>query len=323
MVFKRGKLVSESLWQYVLVSPCRNEEGYLEHTLKSVCAQTKLPAQWIIVDDGSTDRTPDILLDYAGRFPWINVVGREDRGGRSVGPGVVDAFYAGWDSKTCTECAYLCKLDMDLILPPHYFEKLMQAMHDNPRLGAVSGKVCYSDPSSGRKLYEVLSDEICTGAAKFYRLECFEEIGGFVREVMWDGIDCHRCRMLGWTACSVNDPDLELMHLRPMGSSQRGILAGRYRHGFGQYFMGTSLGYITASALFRIASRPALLGSLAMWWGFVSSMIRRLPKYDNPEFRRFLRRYQRLVLLKGKRRAVEIIDAETASAWAARHGGGH
>ena len=79
---------------------------------------------------------------------------------------------------------------------------------------------------------------------KFYRVSCFEAIGGFVREVMWDGIDCHQCRMKGWAACSWDDPELRFVHLRPMGSSQDSIFTGRMRHGYGQYFMGTGFLFI-------------------------------------------------------------------------------
>ena len=84
-------------------------------------------------------------------------------------------------------------------------------------------------------------DENAIGASKFYRRECFEEINGFIRQVMWDGIDGHRCRQLGWIAISWDDPELRFTHLRPMGSSQKNIVTGRIRHGFGQYFMGTGI----------------------------------------------------------------------------------
>ena len=122
---------------------------------------------------------------------------------------------------------------------------------------------------------------------------------------MWDGIDCHLCRMHGWTACSWDDPDLRFVHLRPMGSSQVGIYTGRMRHGFGQYFMGTSFLFILASAISRLNEKPYVLGSLAVVWGWLSSAIKGKPRFEHPVFRKFLRRYQMLALLVGKRRAVE------------------
>ena len=145
-------------------------------------------------------------------------------------------------------------------------------------------------------------------------------IGGFVREVMWDGIDCHRCRMLGWIACSWDDPELRFTHLRPMGSSHKSILTGRMRHGYGQYFMGSSLLYMTASALFRMSRPPLLIGGAAMWWGFVRSMLQRRPRYDDAEFRRFLRRYQMNCLLRGKAAATRRLVDRHESHWQRRNG---
>lgn len=117
---------------YVLISPCRDEAAYMRRTLDSVIAQSVRPARWIIVDDGSTDATPDILAEYAARHDWIEVVGKPDRGARAVGPGVIEAFYAGFDRIDPDAYAYLCKLDLDLDLPQGYFEGLMQRMEATP-----------------------------------------------------------------------------------------------------------------------------------------------------------------------------------------------
>ena len=104
-----------------------------------------------------------------------------------------------------------------------------------------------------------------------------------------------------------DEPELRFIHLRPMGSSDKGILTGRLRHGFGQYFMGTSLLYMTASAVFRLRQPPVVIGGLASWWGYVRSLLQRRPRYVDPEFRRYLREYHWLCLTRGKRRAVEDI----------------
>jgi len=132
---------------------------------------------------------------------------------------------------------------------------------------------------------------------------------------MWDGIDCHRCRMRGWTSRSWDDPELQFIHLRPMGSSDTNILKGRRRHGFGQYFMGTGFSYITASAIFRLPRRPWIIGAMAMWWGFAWSFLTRKPRYDDLDFRRFLRRYQWSCLLRGKQRATDLLDQQQGSVW--------
>ncbi|NGP53692.1 glycosyltransferase family A protein [Thioalkalivibrio sp. XN8] len=297
--------------RYVLVSPCRNEARYMRRTLDSVIAQSEQPARWVIVDDGSTDETPAILREYAEAHPWIEVVTREDRGHRAVGPGVIDAFYAGYRTFDPEDFDYLCKLDLDLELPPRYFELLMRRMEADPRIATCSGKAYIE--RDGELVFERHGDDTSLGMTKFYRVSCFEAIGGFVREVMWDGIDCHMCRMRGWVACSWDEPELRFVHLRPMGSSQQGILTGRMRHGYGQYFMGTGLLYMMASAAFRLNERPYVIGSMAVLWGWIRSALRRLPRYENPEFRKFLREYHWHVLTRGKRRAVAQLAVSPGS----------
>ena len=291
--------------RYVLISPCRNEADVMRQTLDTVIAQTIRPAKWVIVDDGSTDATPQILAECAARHDWIQVVRRQDRGRRAVGPGVIEAFYAGYETIDPDDYDYLCKLDLDLRLPPGYFEGLMQRMEANPRIATCSGKA-YIEKNGGLEC-ERHGDETSIGASKFYRVDRFKELGGFVRQVMWDGIDCHRCRMRGWIACSWDDPDIRFVHLRPMGSTQQSIYAGRMRHGYGQYFMGTGFLWMLATALFRIPEKPYVIGGLFILWGWLKSRIKRLPRYEEPGFREFLRRYQWRALLVGKKRAIDEI----------------
>ena len=296
--------------KYVLITPCRDEAKYARRCIESVLAQSVLPSLWVVVDDGSSDETPAILAEYAANHPWIRVVRREDRGKRAVGPGVVDAFYAGMETIRMQDFDFLCKFDLDLDLPKKYFEILMRRMGENPRLGTCSGKPYFEE--GGRLVSEKCGDEMSVGMTKFYRVTCFLEIGGFVREVMWDGIDCHRCRMLGWVACSWDDSDLRFVHLRPMGSSQKSILTGRMRHGFGQYFMGTDLFYMTVSSTYRLAHPPYVIGGLAMWWGYVKSALAGKPRYPDLAFRKYLNAYQHRCLRVGKARATEEVDAQAA-----------
>jgi glycosyltransferase involved in cell wall biosynthesis len=305
--------------RYLVVSPCRDEAKHMRRTLESVAAQSVPPAAWVVVDDGSTDETPRILEEYALRLPFLRVVRIADRGRRAVGPGVVEAFYRGLAAVELEDFDYVCKLDMDLDLPLRYFEHLLRRMEEEPRLGCTSGKAWFQHPRTGALVREAIGDEVSVGASKFYRVACFREIGGFVREVMWDGIDCHRARMLGWMVESVDRDELRFLHLRPMGSSERGIWAGRVRDGFGQWFMGTSPLFMLVRAVYRLPRHPVLTGSVAMLWGYLSSAARRAPRYEDPAFRRFLRRYQRLSLLVGRAAAARKVTEERAPAWRATH----
>ncbi len=302
---------------YVIISPCRNEAQYMRRTLDSVIRQTLRPRKWVIVDDGSSDDTPNILREYRQRHDWITVVTRPDRGRRKVGPGVIEAFYAGLETIDLDEYEYLCKLDLDLDLPPRYFETLVERMRANPRIGTCSGKPY--ELRNNRHVSDDYGDEMSVGASKFYRIDCFREIGGFVRQVMWDAIDCHKCRQLGWIACSWDAPELRFEHLRPEGSSERNILTGRKRHGFGQYYMGTAFPFMLASSLYRMAFPPYFLGGLYMLLGYLQSGLLRKPRHPDPQLRRFIRRYQYHALLKGKRRTIAEIDQRQAAVWARRH----
>lgn len=298
---------------YLLISPCRNEAEFMIKTLESVINQSLLPAKWIIVDDGSTDATPEILRSYSDRYDFIDVITRDNRGHRSVGPGVIEAFYAGLAAVDPHDYQYLCKLDLDLDLPATYFETLIDKMKANPRIGTCSGKPY--NQCDGGLVSEKRGDEMSVGMTKFYRVSCFQQIGGFVSEVMWDAIDCHRCRQLGWIACSWDDPELRFVHLRVMGSSQDNVYTGRMRHGYGQYFMGTGMVYMFATSVYRMVHPPYFFGGLAMFWGYLSSAIKRPSKYHDKKLRTFINSYQWRCLFAGKRRATELLNQQQTSVW--------
>ena len=298
---------------YVLISPCRDESEYMTRTIESVVSQTVMPSLWIIVDDGSTDASPEILARYAAQYSFIKVITRKDRGYRNVGPGVVDAFYCGYDHIEPSLYQYLCKLDLDLELPEKYFETLIQHMESDPRLGTCSGKPY--NLINGKYVSERRGDEMSAGMTKFYRTRCFQQIGGFVREVMWDAIDCHKCRQLGWKARSWDHHDLNFLHLRVMGSSQQGVMTGRMRHGFGQYFMGTGIVYMFATCLFRAVEYPFLVGGAAMFWGYLRSMFQGKDTFSDKELVKQIREYQWRALFFGKRKSTTYMEQKNLTNW--------
>jgi glycosyltransferase involved in cell wall biosynthesis len=305
---------------YCLISPARNEAQYIRKTLDSVLAQTVLPKRWVIIDDGSTDETPQILADYAAKHDLIEVHTRANRGRRALGGGVVEVFNSGLELLADDPSEFVCKLDVDLVLPPRYFERLLEEMAADERLGSVSGKPYFWVGAEGcsELKSERIADDVSVGASKFYRRAFLDDIGGLVKGLIWDGVDCYRGRMLGWRSKSIDDPELRFIHLRPMGSSDRGILYGRMRLGEGYWFIGAAPSFVLASAAYRLTHKPALVGSLATLWGYLRAWIKRAPRYDDLEFRRFLRRYHRAVLLRGKSRTVEMFDRQTGDIWATR-----
>lgn len=289
---------------YLVVTPCRDEEETIETTIQSMAAQTVRPACWIIVDDGSTDNTSLIIAKAQQEYSFIKVIQREDRGERKVGPGVIEAFYAGYDSVDVSDFAFVCKMDADLELPPRYFERLMEEMDKDERLGGVSGKMFLRD-DAGVLHHERRGDDHAAGPTKFYRRTCFEEIGGFVRMVGWDGIDGHMCRLNGWIARSIMDDELKVEHLRQMGSSENGVLHGRIRGGQGKWRLGSSPWYLLATAGYRAFDKPYIIGACAMVYGYFNAMFTGVERYDNPAYLKHLRRYEWNAILKGKNKTTD------------------
>jgi glycosyltransferase involved in cell wall biosynthesis len=288
--------------RYALITPCRDEAAYLQTTIDTVAAQTVLPAKWVIVDDGSTDATPQILAAAAQQHPYIHVIRRQDRGQRAVGPGVIEAFYDGLNAIDLEDYDYVCKFDGDLEMPPRYFERVMEHFEADAWLGTLSGKlyVRYGD----REVEERCGDENSVGPAKFYRVSCFRDIGGFVRQVSWDGIDGHMCRMKGWIARSIHDDQLRIIHLRRMGSSQQSFWTGRVRWGRGKYFMGSAPYYVLAVSVYRMAERPYIVSGIGIFWGYLKAMVARHSRIRDRDYLQFFRRYELRSLFLGKRRTM-------------------
>ncbi|MFZ6775230.1 glycosyltransferase [Undibacterium sp. Ji83W] len=274
----------------VIIAPVRDEADLIRLTLDSMVAQTVRPVEWIIVDDGSQDGTADIVREYAAKHPFIRLVQRPDRGFRKVGGGVVAAFKFGITQIEHQDYEYIAKLDGDMSFGPRYLECMFEQFALEPKLAAVSGKVYREE--EGQKIEEIIIDEHVAGQFKLYRRTAFEEIGGFVEEVLWDGIDVHTARMKGWTTKSFLHTDAILMHHRLMGSSDKNVYRGRLRWGRGIWFMGYHPLYALASGIFRMREKPFVIGGLLIIAGYLGAAIKRAPRYDNPEFREHLHRWQ-------------------------------
>jgi poly-beta-1,6-N-acetyl-D-glucosamine synthase len=276
---------------FIIISPVRNEEQYLTDNIQSIINQTVRPKEYIIVDDGSTDHTAEIIKNAAQDYPWIHYMCSRDRGERQVGPGVVKAFYNGYSAISSHDYDYICKMDGDLTLDPRYFETLLAKFNKDTHLGSASGKI-FLDLGNGNLMEERISDESVLGGMLCLRRKCFEDIGGFVKQVMWDGIAFHRARMAGWRTRSFHDPELIIHHHRLMGSSYKSIYHGRLRWGWGQYFMGTHPIYLLAIVCYRMCERPYITGGILIMLGYLKGWIKKSKRYEYPGFRKSLHAWQ-------------------------------
>jgi biofilm PGA synthesis N-glycosyltransferase PgaC len=266
---------------YVIVTPAFNEAQYLKDTIESVVAQTVLPLAWVIVDDDSTDATPDIIQSYARTYPWILYVHRERQPGQTYYASNVCAINEGKRRISDKAYEFLAILDADIKLPRHYYDTLLGYMKKDQKLGVASG--IYENLIDG-KLHSVLSDRRSTPKAiQVFRSQAFEQIRGYL-PLPYGGEDtcaCVMARMKGWKTWSF--PDLKAVHLRPTGLGNTGsVLKAKYIQGIHEYSLGNHPVFVLGKCVKRsIYERPYFIGGFARLLGFLGAHVKRLP-HDVP-----------------------------------------
>jgi glycosyltransferase involved in cell wall biosynthesis len=273
--------------RYVVITPVRDEEQYVRATIECVVRQTVLPAEWVIIDDGSTDQTGAILDRFAAEYSWIRVIHRVNRGFRKSGSGVVEAFYDGYNSLQCSDWEFIVKLDGDLSFAPDYFEKCFEHFRKEPQLGIGGGEI-YHDVGGTLKREDCPRFHV-RGATKIYRAACWKTIGGLWTAPGWDTIDEVRANMFGWKTYAF--PELQLTHHRLTGSAD-GMIRDRIKHGKVCYVSGYHPLFVLASCLFRIAHKPYVTGSIAMLYGYLKAQITRPTHVEDPAYIAYIRSQQ-------------------------------
>jgi glycosyltransferase involved in cell wall biosynthesis len=278
------------------VSPVRNEAAHLEVVADAMQRQTRRPDLWVVVDDGSTDGTTELLQALAQRIDFLqpHSTGKspteapvKDRLATAAAP---RTFNAGLQATDWESFTHIAKLDGDTELPFDYFERLLAEFERDPQLGLAGGVYADPDPSGengGWKVIPIPVDHHVPGTLKCYSLECLRAIGGVQERLGWDTIDETYARMRGFRTRAFGE--LVAHHHRPWGSAD-GTLRGRARHGACAYIVHFSLPWVTMRAFKVARARPRGLSGMAFLWGFVSCHLRRVPRVEDAEFRRFVRR---------------------------------
>lgn len=278
--------------RYAIVTPARNEAAFLEEHLASVVSQTVRPAEWVIVDDGSTDATGAIVDRWAAQHAWIKSLHRGDRGFRQAGAGVIEAFYDGYHALRTHDWEYLVKLDGDLILNPDYFERCLEEFVKDAQLG-IGGGIVYDGQNAPGKFEQGPSFHV-RGAVKMYRRACWDAIGGLITSPGWDTVDELKANYLGWNTRSF--AALKVLHLRPTGAVD-GTWKNAVKNGRANYVTGYHPLFMLLKCLRRALSKPYVVGGLGLSYGFVSGCIRRIPRVNDPSLIRYIRRQQLRYLL--------------------------
>ena len=261
--------MENTLPPYVLITPARNEAGFIEGTIRSVVGQTVRPIKWVIVSDGSTDGTDDIVKQFLPDNPWIELVRMPERRDRHFGAKVA-CFNAGLLQVGDCDYEVIGNLDADITFEQGYLEFLMGKFKEDQNLGVagtpfVEGKESYD--------YRFTSTEHVSGACQLFRRQCFEEIGGY-KPIKGGGIDwvaVTTARMKGWKTRTFTD--IVCYHHRPMGTASSGKLMARYKLGRQDYYLGGHLLWQAFRSVLQMKNRPYILGGMFLFWGFVWALI--------------------------------------------------
>lgn len=285
---------------YVLVTPARNEEAFIEKTIQSMINQTVLPAKWVIVNDGSTDSTASIVRRYLADHPWMELVDRPVRKERHFAA-KVDAFNAGQQLIQGLEYEIIGNLDADVSLDQNHFEFLLGKFRDDPTLG-VAGTI-FKEPGYSSETDSFEGQNHVSGQCQIFRRQCFEQIGGY-RPNKAGGIDwmaVTTARMMGWKTRSYREKFF--FHHRALGTAERGRFASSFSYGEKDYYLGGHPVWELFRVAYRMTKRPYLLDGIALGSGYIWAFLRREKRPVSAELMRFHRREQ-MQKLRGILRAL-------------------
>jgi poly-beta-1,6-N-acetyl-D-glucosamine synthase len=276
--------------KYVLVTSARNEEEFIGKTLESVIVQTVLPARWVIVDDGSTDRTGDIVTAYARRNPWVHLIHRPQDAERNFAS-KAHAVNTALESLAGLDFEVVGNLDADVSFDSDYMEFLLVKFQEDSKLGVVGTPFTQDgDYDSTRDSFE--GEHYVAGPCQLFRRECFHDIGGYApnRAGGVDWIAVMTARMKGWKVQCFRQKRFH--HHRTLGTAERGHLRALFSYGEKDYYLGGSPIWQLFRVIYRMGKKPPIVGGLALLAGYVWAALRRVRRAVSPELMRFHRQEQ-------------------------------
>lgn len=274
--------------RYVLVTAARNEADYIELTIRSVVSQTVPPVRWVIVSDGSTDATDDIVKRWAAQYGWIELMRMPERRERTFA-GKAQAINAARERLQSLDYDVIGNLDADISFDEDYFAFLLDKLGADPTLGVVG--TAFEDKSLHYD-YRYVSIEHVAGPCQVFRRACMDQLGGYVASKSGgvDHIAVILSRMNGWQTRTF--PEKAYVHHRLMGTASRGVLAARYKSGSLDYLLGSHPLWEVFRTVYQMRKTPYVFGGLWLLAGYVSAAIRRLERPVGPDLVSFRRREQ-------------------------------
>jgi len=274
---------------YVIITPARNEADLIEVTLKSVANQTVRPLKWVVVSDGSTDGTDDIVARYSKEYPWIQLVRTPERKERNFA-GKVFAFNTGYAEVKNLDYKVIVSLDGDISFEPDYFEFLLAKIAEDSNLGLTGTP--FQELSGGMYDYRFVSREHVSGACQVFRRECFEAIGGYVpvKGGSIDHIAVISSRMKGWKTRTWTEK--VCIHHREIGTAQQSVVNARFKYGVKDYRIGNHPLWEVFRACYQMTRSPICIGGLALGAGYFWGALRRVERPVSRELVAFHQREQ-------------------------------
>jgi biofilm PGA synthesis N-glycosyltransferase PgaC len=285
MVFKDN--YTNSL-KYVLITPARNEEAFIEKTIQSIISQTILPGKWVIVSDGSTDRTDEIIKKYVTYHDWIKLLQIPNHTDRHFAA-KVQAFNVAYEKLKNVKYDIIGNLDADISFEEDYFEFLLGKFVENPELG-VAGTPFVEGTSHYD--YRFTNIEHVSGACQLFRRECFEEIGGYV-PIKSGGIDwtaVTTARMRGWETRTFTEKTC--FHHRKIGTGNSNLLGSWFRHGCKDYYLGGHPLWQAFRSIYQMKHKPYVLGGGLLFFGYTWAFLNRVERPVSKELMQFHRNEQ-------------------------------
>jgi poly-beta-1,6-N-acetyl-D-glucosamine synthase len=305
--------------RYVLITPARDEAAQIRQTLEAMAAQTQLPLKWVIVSDGSTDGTDEIVAEYTAKHSWIKLLRTPERKERHFG-GKVFAFRAGYALVQDLEFEVIGNLDADSSFEPDYIEYLLDKFARYPRLGVAGTNYVEDEWDSALKHdYRFASIEDVTGQCQLFRRECYEAIGGY-QPSKYGGVDLFAtlsARMNGWQTRVFTDK--VLIHHRQQGTATRNKFVVEYSNGRKDYLFGNHPLFEVCRIIYRLTKRPIILGSCLLLVGYAWAMLTGAERIASQSVLEFRKREQ-LARLKRIFRGLGASNLRTPSGAATESG---
>lgn len=281
--------MSKKILEYGLITPARNEEKFIEETIRSVINQTVLPLKWIIVNDGSTDATSEIVRKYLSDYRWITLIDLPVRSGRRF-DAKVNSFNEGIKKLKNEKIDVVGNIDADIVFGPDFMEYLLIKFMEIPRLG-VAGTLFVEN---GKRVYNGKYVDLnhVSGACQIFRMQCYNDIGGYtpVKHGGVDWIAVTSARMKGWKTITYTEK--EFTHLRPMGTGSAGLLKARFNHGIKDYYLGNLFLWQVFRTINQMSSKPYIISGMMVLSGYIYAAISGVKKPISKELQNFHQKEQ-------------------------------